>query len=301
MNSRDRPSTPKKGGKDDKPRLRLHRDRPCGRELRKIALLQIDAALRELRGNNVASGPVHDARTYIKKVRAILKLSAASMRRKERDRLTRLLRKAAGRLAPVRDSEVRVRTLDSLLERANLPVERYASLREGLAGLAGRERLNAVGRIPEVLQCLRILRDLVAEGPWEDLHGKELKRRLRRTYRRGRISLELCRTKPDPEAFHRWRKQVKQLWYQLRITSEYWSSGAADLIETTGKIGELAGEERDLTLLAETLARHPRRESTARLRKKISERRSMLRREAVKAGLSLYGKRPGIFVEALDF
>lgn len=301
MNRRDRHSTQAKGRKGGKPRLHLHRGKPCGRELRKIALLQIDAVLRELRGNNVSPGPVHDARTYIKKVRAILQLSAVSLCRKEREQFTRLLRKAAVRLAPLRDSEVRVRTLDSLLKRTGLPAKGYASLRARLAGMAERERNNAARRIPEVLRFLRILRDSVADLPADTLHGKDLKRRLRRTYRRGRASLDLCRAKPDPEAFHQWRKQVKQLWYQLRITSEYWSSCAADLIGITGRIGDLAGEERDLTLLDETLALQPWSESTALLRKKISELRPLLRREAVKAGLTLYGRRSGSFVEDLDF
>ena len=250
--ARGKPSTSKSGKEKKKAKARLHlrHGKPCGSELRKIALLQIEAALESLRGNNVSPEPVHDARTYIKKLRAILQLASPVMSKKERDQPTILLREAAVRLAPLRDSEVRIRTLD---------------------------------------------------WPLDDLQGKDLKRRIRRSYRRGRTALDLCSTTPDPDPFHLWRKQVKQLWYQLRITAPYWKDEAADLIAATDKIGQLAGDERDLTLLRETLRLGPQGNATSLLIEKIDGLLPPLRRDAVEAGRSFYENRPKLFVAALEF
>ena len=301
--ARGKPSTSKSGKEKKKAKARLHlrHGKPCGSELRKIALLQIEAALESLRGNNVSPEPVHDARTYIKKLRAILQLASPVMSKKERDQPTILLREAAVRLAPLRDSEVRIRTLDSLLEKTGLPVDNYASLRTGLADVAKQRRHNDARRIPGVLASLRELRDFSEAWPLDDLQGKDLKRRIRRSYRRGRTALDLCSTTPDPDPFHLWRKQVKQLWYQLRITAPYWKDEAADLIAATDKIGQLAGDERDLTLLRETLRLGPQGNATSLLIEKIDGLLPPLRRDAVEAGRSFYENRPKLFVAALEF
>lgn len=284
-----------------KARLHLRHGKPCGSELRRVALLQIDAALESLRGNKVSPEAVHDARTYIKKLRAILQLASPVMSKKQRDQPTLLLREAAMRLAPLRDSEVRILTLDSLLEKTGLPVDDYASLRAGLADVSKQRRHNDARRIPGVLASLRELRDSSEVWPLDDLDGKDLKRRIRRSYRRGRATLDLCSTTRDPDSFHLWRKQVKQLWYQLRITAPYWKDEAADLIASTDNIGQLAGDERDLTLLRETLRLGPQGKTTSLLVERINGLLPHLRRDAMDAGRSFYEKRPKHFVEDLEF
>jgi CHAD domain-containing protein len=287
--------------KTGKARLHLRQGKPFGPELRKVALLQIEAALEALRGNNVSPDPVHDARTYIKKLRAILQLVSPVMSKKQREMPISHLRDAAMRLAPLRDSEVRVRTLDSLLEQTGLPVEDYASLRAGLADVAKQHRRNDARRIPGVLASLRELRDSAGSWPLEDLKGKDLKRRIRRSYRRGRTALDLFSATPDPDAFHFWRKLVKQLWYQLRITAPSWKNDATDLIAATGRIGQLAGDERDLTLLGESMRTGRQGKEISLLQSKIAELTCSLRRDAVRVGHAFYETRPKLFVEALEF
>jgi CHAD domain-containing protein len=284
-----------------KARLHLRRGKPFGPELLKVAVLQIEAALEALHGNNVSPDPVHDARTYIKKLRAILQLASPVMSKKQREILISQLRESALKLAPLRDSEVRVRTLDSLLEQTGLPVDDYASIRAGLADVAKQRRHNDVRRIPGVLSSLMELRDSTESWPFNALEGKDLKRRIRRSYRRGRTTLDLCAATPEPDSFHLWRKQVKQLWYQLRITAPYWKDEAVDLIEATGRIGQLAGDERDLTLLGETLRMGPQGKATSLLQAKIADLLPSLRRDAVTAGQAFYESRPKHFIESLEF
>lgn len=296
----DASGTAKDRGKSAKRRLHIRPGKPVGPELRRIVIFQIEAALASLKGNNVSHDAVHDARTCIKKIRAILQLSCPAMSRKQRVLANRLLSEASQRLAPLRDSEVRVRMLDSLLERTGLHVDDYASLRTGLADVAKQRRINDARKIPAVLNALRRVRGAADSWPMEDLTGKDLKRRMRRTYRRGRTALALCSVSPDPDPFHLWRKQVKMLWYQLRITAPLWKGRGEDLICSTERIGQLAGDERDLGLLRETLIMGPKGKATSLLLAKIAILLPELRRQALDSGLAFYGIRPKQFVEYLD-
>lgn len=289
-----------RGKRTEKARLHLRPDKALGSELRNVVDLQIEAALACLHGNNVSPEPVHDARTYIKKIRAILHLASPAMSKKQRLQPTLLLRDAASRLGPLRDSEVRVQTLDALLELTGLPVDDFISQRAGLVDIANQRRRNDVRQIPKVLLSLRKLRDSTKNWPLADLEGSDLRRRIRRTYRRGRTALELSRSVADADTFHLWRKQVKQLWYQLRLTSHFWKNNASDLIALTGAIGQMAGEERDLTLLAETLKLGPQGKSATLLLEKIKVLLPKLRQEALTAGITFYEPKPKIFVQDLD-
>jgi CHAD domain-containing protein len=256
--------------------------------------------MEELKGNNVSPDAVHNARTYIKKVRAIIQLASPALDRPLREKLLGLLRDASARTGPLRDSEVQVGTFDLLMEQGGFASGEFDSLRNGLADVAKQRRINDVRQIPRVICSLASVRDSLPEWPLDSLGSKDLRRRIRRTYRRGRTALELCATTRDPEDFHLWRKLVKQLWYQLRITTPYWQDHRK-LISETEKIGELAGTERDFALLATTLSNGPRSRAARLLVECISRTLPTLRKEAMEAGERFYDPRPKAFMRALDF
>ena len=282
-----------------KPRLHFLKDKSFGKELRKIASLQLEAALHELKGNNVSPDAVHNARTYIKKVRSILQLAAPSLPHALREELLRQLGEAASRLGPLRDAEVHVQTIDHLLEQGDLPDEALIPLRAGFADVAKQRRINDARRIPKVIASLRSVRDSIPDWPLDDLGATDRHRRIRRTYRRGRTALDLCSTTDDPEEFHLWRKLVKQLWYQIRITAPYWPRKGEELIAASGRIGHLAGIERDYTLLAATLAKGPKSKASKLLQETISDLLPTQRRPAMKAGERFYAEKPKSFIRDL--
>lgn len=298
---------PGKGGKSGKKtaalakaRLHLLSGEGIGEGLRALASLQLEAAIAGLEGNNVSPEAIHMARTSIKKVRAILQLASPVMPRPLRDDLQEHLRRASSRMAQLRDSEVQLQTLDLLLVESHRAPDQFASLRGGLADVAKQRRINDVRQIPRVIASLEHVRKGVPEWPLDALGGKDLRRRIRRTYRRGRTTLDLCTATRDPDAFHIWRKLVKQLWYQLRITSPYWPGKAEDLIAATGKIGNLAGTERDHTLLALTLAAGPKSQESKLLQERIGKILPGLRKEALVEGETFYSPKPKAFVAELD-
>lgn len=279
-----------------KPRLHLQRGKPFGKELRKLASLQLEAALSELKGNKVGADAIHNARTYIKKVRSILQLAAPSIPRALREDLHLNLGEAASRMGPLRDAQVHLETFDHLLKKADLPATQLMSLRAGFADVAKQRRIHDIRRIPKVIATLRQIGKGVADWPIDDLNAKDLRRRIRSTYRRGRTALDLCSSTDDLEEFHFWRKLVKQLWYQLRITAPYWPRNAEELIAASGRIGHLAGTERDYTLLRATLAKGPKSKGSKLLQERIADLLPRLRKEAMKAGEIFYTEKPRSFV-----
>ena len=278
----------------------MQKGKALGKELKLIASLQLEAAMSELKGNKASPEAIHNARTYIKKVRAIVQLTAASIPRPRREKLLHHLGEASSRMGPLRDSDVHLQTFDLLLEQCRLPTDQFSPLRAGLADVAKQRRLNGARQIPRVISALRSVRDSVRDWPIDDLNAKDLRRRIRRTYRRGRTTLDLCSSTDDPDEFHRWRKLVKQLWYQLRITSRYWPHGCEELIAATGKIGHLAGTERDFTLLGAILAKGPKSKNSSLLQEAVENLLPDLRKEAIDSAEQVYSRKPKVFVEDLD-
>jgi CHAD domain-containing protein len=274
--------------------------KPIKEELKKIAELQLEAAFKGLRGKNVSPEPVHQARTYIKKTRAIIELASQVLNNEERLRMLGLLREAAERLAPLRDSEVQVMTLDLFLEEEGLDPEDYAGIRAGLSDIAKQRRINDSRQIPRVIEFLKKARDKVPDWHIGSLESKDIRHRIRRTYRRGRTTLDLCQINGDPELFHSWRKLLKQLWYSIRITSRFWPDKGVKMISELEKIGDVAGKERDLHLLLTTLQHGPKSKATSHLIQVIREKLPILRQEATLAGLSFYEAKPKAFIAQLD-
>lgn len=289
-------------GSSAKPRLHLLKGegKSIGKGLRKISIHQLDAAISELERRKAATEAIHDARTYIKKIRAILLLSAPAFRRTAREKLKADLKAASETMGPLRDADVHLETFDALVREQGLNDQRLSTLRAGLMKLASRRRIKALPRINSVVATLGKIRDGAQTWPVHDLNAEELRKRIRLTYRRGRDSLELCAASGDPEHFHTWRKHVKQLWYQLRLTARFWSGNASKLIRQSGEIGELAGRERDLTLLKDTLGKGHAGNDSNRVMWMIEAELPRLRGEAIRKGKSFYRDSPKEFVSGLD-
>jgi CHAD domain-containing protein len=289
----------KRKGIGKKPRLWIRRREATGEALRTLATLQLDAALTELRGKNVSPDAVHNARTYIKKIRSLIQLGAPTMGSACRDRLRKKLREAAAVLGPMRDSDVRVQSLDELIRKTSLSAVRFDPIRRRLSDASGKRRSKDRRQIPRVERILGEIRKSIPSWPLDKMDGKKIIRRVRRTYRRGRIALDLCSSSGNSVDFHLWRKLVKQLWYQLRITSRFWPDHALNRIRDTDLIGELAGKERDYTLLGKRLIGLHNDPCSVLLVNRINKIIVTLRKKSISEGFRFYEERPKDFVKKL--
>jgi CHAD domain-containing protein len=282
------------------PRLHIRERRTIEKELQNIALLQLDAAIQELKGNNASQEVIHRARTSIKKVRAVVQLAAPGLSTSNREHLMGLLRDAATRLSPLRDAEVQIQSLD-LLERTDTSGSAdLNSLRNGLVDIAKQNRMNTNRRMQRILDYLQKSQKSVTVWNLERIRGKDVERRIRRFYRRGRSSLDLCLASDDPEVFHLFRKQVKQLWYALRITNRFWPDKASNLIAQLGEIAETAGRERDLILLLSTIRHGPKNAQASRLTRLLEDQIPKLRKEALNSSVRFFEEKPKAFTAPLS-
>jgi len=277
--------------------LRMHREEPLAREIRNVARGQIDAVCRVLEGSEDSCRAVHEARKSLKKLRAILRLVASEFSREQYQLEKRAYQEAARLLAPLRDAEVRVLTLDTLIQGAELDPADFAQLRGELQ--ADTERLAHRLTRPKhrAVEILRTARRRIPRWPVRHLEWKPLEREIRRTYQKGRKALRRYQQEPTPECFHAWRKRVKELWYHLRITEKFLPEAVTKAIAPCEKIGELAGEAQDLAVLRETLSARNAGAENALLIGEIEVRLPEIYRSAVERGTSLYTEKPRDFMK----
>jgi CHAD domain-containing protein len=320
-------------------------DEPLQEGLRRMALGQADLALEMLDGESQATPEVavHEIRKAIKRLRALLRLLERALGRKEVARERALLRETANRLAGARDADVMIATLEGLMRRhprrlarrgvrelhSQLERQRLegrqsafdaAALAAGGAtagprgGLSPNGAPGGLGERAVIDADLRALRARIAA--WSlvpDRAGRALDEGLREIYRTGRAGYrKAARRKPDPLAFHRWRKHVKELRYaaqvlDLRETPKARAAGSAriaKLARRADELGELLGEEHDLALLAELVRTNKplrrRKRSRKALLRAIARRRTRLRERALREGARLYALPPKPFARRIS-
>lgn len=278
-------------------RLRPTESLPTG--IRRIARRQIDTACRELQNEENPRRAVHESRKALKKLRAILQLAAPELGRKRQKQEKQAIRHAARLLAPLRDAEVQTLTLASLIETAKLPAKEFSEVSGILDAEVSRLHRQATRPARRAQEILRVARGRIRRWPLRGLEWESLEHEMRQTYRKGRKALEIFQQKPASEAFHAWRKRVKELWYHLRITQSYLPEEAADWIANVEAIGELAGNANDLAVLRETLSALQPNAQTARLIAEIDQRLPELHSAAAKRGTSFYAEKPRDFAKRL--
>ena len=285
-------------------------------ELRHIALGQLDHAIRLLAAENgtaPAGNAVHETRKAIKRLRALMRLLRGQLGAKSFARENAVLRDAGLRLAGARDAEVRVITLDGLLERYPRKLGRrrgVARLRSQLIAQREQAILDAyedhLARA-EVLGELRALRERVEHWSFPRQEGIAIvEPGLRSIYRQGdRRRRRAARSEPSgARAMHQWRKRVKDLRYAAEMLDR--GDPLRRLARRADRLGELLGDDHDLAMLAEHL-RAPGENGQGHalavgantrglLLKLIARRRRRLRRRALIKGERLYALKPKRFV-----
>ena len=115
--------------------FRLKPGKSVASEIRRIVLRQIEAATVGLKaiGDPESDEAVHDARRWVKKIRAVIRLVRPSLGKTSRV-VDKDLRDVSRLLAPVADGQGIIATLDALKKRYNrlLPKPLVASLRTRL-------------------------------------------------------------------------------------------------------------------------------------------------------------------------
>ncbi len=289
---------------------RLKGKEPAGEGLRRIALGRAEKAIEELaaagNGDDFADS-VHAARKDLKKLRAVARLVCAELGDDLYRAANRRYRDAGRLLARSRDAEAKVETLGALCERCGeeLPTALVGAWRQALERerdeiAAGRSAEEGRSRLAEARAAIEGGQAEIAAWPLEDDSWRLVEAGLRRSYRRGRRAMKRTRSEPLAENVHEWRKQTKDLWYQLRILRDAWRPVLVETADQAHRLTELLGGHHDLAVLAEDLSDRELPGDRAAIAAAIEARQRELLDSAFDLGACLFAEKPKAFSRRLE-
>jgi CHAD domain-containing protein len=267
--------------------------------LRRVCRERVGAALDCLRkpGHPAA---VHGARKEIKKLRAVFRLVRGEINVGAYRKGVKALRTAADSLAATRDARVMLKAFEKLAGGAP---RRYAGIEKALVKHARREA-RRFRKDDSVALAERMLKKTQRRmgGLKIKLTGwAAIAPGLKKSYQQGQAACRLARKKAAPKNFHDWRRHVKDLWFYfclLRPISPAATQSSADDFE---RLALQLGEDHDLFLLQEFMAKHCEVESgeVKKLDRLIAARQKKLRAAALQLGSRLYAETPPAFCRRL--
>ncbi|HQH71577.1 MAG TPA: CHAD domain-containing protein [bacterium] len=288
--------------------LELNIDEPFSSGIRRAAREEIDMILIHLAG----TGPdrpaaVHEARKSGKKIRAILRLARESLGRKRYRRENLFFRNMGRQLAPVRDSAAWVEAFDKITHRYSLSMDEktWSRLREELLRHhqeITRSLLENSSMLESLTARIRAARERVAAWPSAGEGFTAISIGIRAVYRQGRDELWKARHEPTVEHLHEFRKQVKYLWYQIRILRNAWPCAMDELSNSLHALSILLGDDHDLVELKRFLATRPEwlnSQDSRFLLDLIESHRAELQAEALLLGRRLYAEKPLSFTRRI--
>lgn len=267
-------------------------DASIGDGFRRIATEQIVRAIRAAGDTGRDTGlRIHEVRRRCKRLRGLLRLVRPGFSEFARENAR--IRDAAAGLSVARDRQVLLDTLGTLnvgtdhterpMPAATAP-ETAPGSRDDAALAQFRTAMEDIRPCAEAWTVCQDGYSLIGKGLVE-------------TYRAARLRQRRAERLGTPEAFHRWRKKVKYLFYQLCLLQP----SAPDIIpafrRSAEHLSELLGQHHDLAMLTDVLRNDP--ESLAPgldapdLIALAARRQQELAASAMSLGNQLLAERPG--------
>jgi CHAD domain-containing protein len=272
--------------------------------VRRIVAEELDSATDGLR-KSAAGTPeerdtaIHEARKSLKKTRSALRLVREDLKPKTRTKESAAMRDAGRRLSGARDAQVMPDTLAKVAKTAvpPPPAEEVRSLQRELEerrdALAAQLEGDA-GLLGDVAGELEAIRDRVADWQLRDQGFDSVVAGVDVLYVRGRGAMRNALKNGDDEAWHEWRKRVKDLWYAGRILQPVAGTQFAGTVEVADELSDVLGNHNDLAVLLDAAG------DRDGLRSAIVAQRDALRRYAAPLGRRLYAERPRAFAARLE-
>jgi CHAD domain-containing protein len=286
--------------------FRLRRDEksvPDG--LRRLATKQLRQALVELdKPRRPEDEALHKARTRVKKVRALLHLVEADRGRHLSDSKKRL-RAVNGHLSKLRDADATLEVFDKIKDANRHLMSEHAFAR--VRGMLSRHKQEAVRKAQRdrsrenAAITIRTLQKSVKH--WRQSHDGfgGLAAGLRTTHRRGRKAMERALKSEQAGDFHEWRKQIKTLWYELRLL-EACGTGIQKDIQALDRAEGMLGDDHNTVVMGERLFDDTMSRPDAdleKLRCAVEKFQRRLRRQAVGTIRRIYGVPSRAYVQRI--
>lgn len=271
-------------------------------ELAKIVRSELRDAAQALTSPTTAFDDViHESRKSAKKVRAVAALweqAGATVRRKD----LRRLKSAAGALSKLRDSAAIIETFDRVQRRypKRLPEHTYGILRRALVTARNRQETEAKRDdiVTDAAEQLAKTRKSAKAWTSPSIGMSDLREVITASYRRSRKAMKRSRATGQSATLHRWRKEVKTLWYQLRLVKPL-IAGVAPLIANLKRLEANLGDDHNLVVLGATLRGCSELRSMGKEVRQVQRlaagMRRPLRRRAFALGRRVHSRKPREF------
>jgi CHAD domain-containing protein len=283
--------------------FRIRPNESMAHGLRRLAKKELASAREGLRRSK---GPdksaIHEARKSVKKVRAI----ADVVKDDDGHGLSGAMKGLRGVnrvLSAARDADAMNETLSKLLERQPRLLSEHTVAR--LRRLLSRHN-HAVAQSADRADAWRDaadeLRDLRSDVKrWSPAHRRfgALAPGLRATHKRGRKAMARALESQRDTDFHEWRKQIKALWYELRLIED-----AGPTIQRAVKALDEAesslGDDHNIVVLrAHVSAIHSLAHDSVELQgfwRNAQQVQQRLRRKAIASAEAIYSTAPRVFM-----
>jgi CHAD domain-containing protein len=216
------------------------------------------------------------------------------------------LKSAARAVSRVRDSAAIIEMLDHVRRRypKQLHEHTYGILRRGLVAARDRSEAHAQrdGVVAEVAERLQKTRKSAKKWKTDSIECPDVIAIVTVSYRRSRNAMKRARVTGQSATLHRWRKELKTLWYQLRLVRPL-TTGVAPLIAELKRLETELGDDHNLVVLGATLrgCRDLRsmRADMRQIERLAARMRQPLRRRAFTRGRRLHVRKPEAFARWL--
>jgi CHAD domain-containing protein len=276
------------------------------RGLRRLARKELRAARRVLDETHPPTPDgIHEARKSLKKVSAIAGLIDADGGRGV-DAAAKRLRKIGRKLSRVRDADAMFeivtklhRSAPRLMDAQSLKALRAWLVSQRRAVLAAAGKKNRWQRLDEDLRALRR-----KAKSWQPSHRAfgALSRGVADSLRCGKKALAKAATRRRADDFHRWRKEIKRLWYELRLIERADARVARD-VRALHRAETWLGDDHNVVVLCAALSRNgsgPGRSiNIERLKAAADLYHDRARRKAIVAVRHIYTRKPGQYLRGL--
>ncbi len=246
-------------------KLALEPDRPAGEALRRVLLRLARSARRDLERLPHDSGArIHRIRTTMKKYRSLLRLARPELGRKCWKAALQHVRLLKDGLAGSRDQAVIYQTVRRLLGEAVTQRFEVVEPAAPVEAVAPEELLTAAKELAAFTERLRL----------KKLSGKKLRKRWWKTWRKACRARDVAEATGGAEAFHAWRKRIKDLWYQGAALQAL-DADIGKTLHAAKQLSDALGGEHDITMAIGSMQRLGGEE-----RGKLANNRDRLRRLA---------------------
>ncbi len=274
----------------------IEKGEPISVAMPRIVAERIDTALSQLLDEREPPDErIHNARKRFKESRAAVRLIRFVLG--DQFEVENAWFRDAGRdLASIRDTDAVVEAADELEKYVDGFHERRVmrSLRRRLRAAQKRARSMELGtRIEATAAQLPIAKARISLWPPLPDDFAAIGRGLQRTFRDGRRAGTHAMEEPTPEAFHDWRKRVKDHWYHVQILRDIWPAFTKPYRDQMEQLSDALGDRHDLDVLRDVAVAHFRSEFDRRVMNELIDRRSNeLTATAIEVGQRIYAEPP---------